>query len=375
MKALCVGYEGAEDILQKEVKELVKVESKAEPSVAIFDVKKREDLFKLGYLGQSFLHVLELLGAFNIEEFDDLKKITKGKINFKFLNNKAFRVSCKRIGDHNFGSQDICARVGELILDYCEKSKIKANVDLHDPDYTVFLYIYNNQCYVGLDFIGLEIGKRDYNVYPNAKSTKAPLAFALLVIAGYKPGQVLVDPQCLSGMIPIESAFYSNKGLLNYFRKDKFAFVAKELVDEKFLDRLVKSGDDKKEGSRGIFGYDFELRNVKAARHNAKIGGVDKLIEFSKVPLDALDIKFGEGKVDLIVTIPLIPTQSNKKECEKSYTELFHQAEFVLKKGGKLVVVSNKLLKEVAEKYKLELKQERKIIKGKQTLIVDVYSK
>jgi len=68
-----------------------------------------------------------------------------------------------------------------------------------------------------------------------------------------------------------------------------------------------------------------------------------------------LDSKFDEGSVDKIVIYPPTVTDSNKKQMEKLYTEFFHQAEFILAKEGKIVLLTRTpdLIEKYAEKFKV----------------------
>ena len=386
MKILTVGYEGAEKVMQDEIKELINAPSKTETSVAIADVNDEtlNSYSKLSYLGQSFIYVLEYLDSFDIKEFEDIQLAEK--IDFSKVNKK-FRVSCLRIGDQNYSSKDIEAKLGEIVV-----NKTKAKVNLEKFDIRVLIYIYNDKAYVGLDYAIVELDKRDYKVYSHPKSVKGPLAFTLLKLAGYKEDKVLLDSFCHSGEIVIEAAFVKSKFPINYYRKDKFG----SLIDKKYLeeideerlknskkektkksdkksDRENKQSEQSKPSKNTIIAFDADLRNIKSTKQNATIGGIKEYIDLSRVDAEWIDIKLEEGSVDLIVTNPSVPHRANHSEIRKQYEEFFYNAEYVLNKKGKIYAISNAELRLAAAKKKFKLEDSMIIKKGSQILTVDIF--
>ena len=119
--------------------------------------------------------------------------------------------------------------------------------------------------------------------------------------------------------------------------------------------------------------FDSNMLNLNAAKKNAKIAGINKLIDFSRKDTEWLDTKLGKESVDLIVTHP--PESSKvigEKDIEKVYNEFFYQAEFIVKKEGKVAVILTKsdLIKKAAAKYNFKPVHERKVYSGKAELSV-----
>ena len=363
MKGLVITNKGIEDIAALEIKELIKAKTFVKETVVIFEFNKYEDLFTLCYKGQSFAKVLNLYDYFEFNENQRfsklkskisinkkeslLKKLKKIIKNIKINKKKTFRVSCNRIGEHDFSSQEIENEVGKLIDLKC---------DLTNPDIIYYVYIYNNMCYFGVDISGLDLSKRDYKIFSLPNSLKATIAYALVRISGYKEGDVLLDPFCGSGEISIEAARFASNFPTNYYNKNKFKFK---------FDKIDKKIKKKIKGK--ICCFDYQHRNVKAAEKNAKIAGINKLLQFSRTETDFLELKFKDN-VDVIVTQPpALSKYSDIKQIEKQYDEFFYQAEYILKKNGKIVVTSGKTeeLVKKAEKYKFKVKEEREVFMGK----------
>ena len=79
--------------------------------------------------------------------------------------------------------------------------------------------------------------------------------------------------------------------------------------------------------------------------------------------------------IDLIITnIPRLSKQVSKERITKLYKEFFYQADYILKKDGKIIICCKdyELLKQTAEKFKVV--NEREIEHGKEVLKIIVFS-
>lgn len=380
MKAFAVTNKGIEDVALKEIKELVRVEAKAEDMVVLFSVNSFEDLCKIAYKAQSLSRVGQLLFKFKVAKElkstkENLKKsIAKSSFSKWLKKENSFKVLCKRIGDHGFSGQDLAALCGELII---EKIKgYEQKTDMKNPDVMVYVFVNNNKGYLGIDFSGFDTGKRDYKIFSSATSLKPPVAYALLRLAGFKLGDTLLDPFCKDGVVVIEAAMLASKKPVNYYRKDKLQFTKYDLkIDfDKLFERLDKK-NVKPKGTK-IYCFTNQMRYLSAAKKNCKIGGVNKLISFGKVDVEWLDARLSKAEVDVVVaSAPRI--SKNLSFFQKLYNELFYQAKYIVKKNGKVVLLSNNadVLKEAASKNDFKLIEERVVWQGKQDLVVCVFKK
>ena len=383
MKAIAITHKGIEDIAALEVKEIIKVSAETKETVVLFEPKKMIDLCTLAYKAQSIIKVIYLFDEFKIQtSFNEtLKTIEKRirKINFnEWLDkNKSFKVLCRHLTNDNFSSQDIEKETGAFIIDNIkERKKYKQKVDLENPDLIFYVYIFNERCYLGIDFCGFDLSKRDYKVFSSASDIKGTIAYSLLRIAGYKKEKKLLDPFCSSGIIPIEAALY-NKGSVNYYRKDDFAFLKlkpfKKQNFEQFFTRLNKKEDKNKPL---IFASDQQLYHIRSAKKNAKIAAINKDIEFSRADLEWLDTRFDKNEIDLIVTKPMF-SKYDLKRTKKIYDEFFYAAKYILSEKGKIILISRGmgLIKESAEKHGFKVTNERIVWQGQQELNVTIFIK
>lgn len=381
MKAIAITHKGIEDIAALEVKEIIKVSAETKETVVLFEPKEMIDLCRLAYKAQSIIKVICLFDEFKIQtNFNEILKIIEKrikKINFNdwLDKDKSFKVLCKHLTNDDFSSQDIEKETGAFIINNIkEKKAYEQKVDLENPDLMFYVYIFNKRCYLGIDFCGFDLSKRDYKVFSSASDIKGTIAYSLLRIAGYKKEKKLLDPFCSSGVIPIEAALY-NKGSVNYYRKDDFAFLKLKPFEkqdfENFFNKLNKKYTKTKPF---IAASDQQLYHIRSAKKNAKIAGVNKDIEFSRADIEWLDTKFDKNEIDLIATKPMF-SKYDIKRTKKTYDEFFYAAKHILSEKGEIVLISRSmdLLKESAEKHGFKISDERTVWQGQQKLEIIVF--
>ena len=166
MKALAITSKGIEDITALEIKELINAKTTEKKGCVVFNAKKPEDLCLLCYKAQSVDKILLLFDSFKIKDnkkfFDELKNKIK-KIDFSdWLDKKlTFRVSCKKINS-SISTEEICGNAGEFVIDNIKKNrKYRQKVDLNSPNTIFFVYVIDDDCYIGIDFSGTELNKRE----------------------------------------------------------------------------------------------------------------------------------------------------------------------------------------------------------------------
>jgi len=376
MKGLAITHKGFEDICAKEINELVKTKTKVLEGCVEFEIEKLEDLCLIAYKAQSIIKILYYIDSCEYSEIEDLKKLTD-KIDFDqwFNEETTFVVRCKRMDDTDESTQYIESQMGEYIL---EKKKLK--VELKQPDVTFFVYICESKAYFGIDMTATELSKRQYKIYLHPEALKGTMGYCLYRMSDAKVGDVILDPFCGSGTILIETALHQTQFPVNYFNKQKFAFLKfkplKEVDFDKFFTEIDKQAKENKKIT--LNGFDHQLRYVTSSKNNAKIAGIEKNINFARADAEWLDTKMEEEQVDWIITDPPMPSAMvNPQKIQKVYEDFFYQAEFILKKQGKVIVITRNtsLLKQIAEQKKFKIEHERQVWSGKQEYSVIIFSK
>lgn len=373
MEGLAIASKGLEETAACDIKEIINSKCRVEECSVLFDFKKIEDLCLLCYKCQSVDKVLLLLGMFEFKDFfDEIENFIDGLELKGWLEvHKKFRVDCMRQGNHNFKSTDVETSVWKLIVKKFSHENVQ--FDIKNFDIIFLAHIVGNKCYFGINFAGMELNKRSYKIFLHSNSLRGTIAYSLVRESGFRKNDVLLDPFTKDGIIPIEAALYASGFPVNYYNKEKFAFLKLKIkIDfEKFFGKIDKKA---KKSGLNVYGYDHLFKYVDYSRKNAKIAGVDKLMSLSRVELEWLDIKFKKGEVDVVVTS--LPNSKNA-DLDKIYNEFFYQCDFILKKDGKIVIVSRAADMAVkhAKKHNFEVMREKAIWSGEQQLAALIFKK
>jgi putative N6-adenine-specific DNA methylase len=350
VKALAFTDKGLEGVLSIEVKEQTGSDCSIEDSCVIFEATSIEDLFRLIYFSQGADRIIVLLLRIAFSDFEDLlkqarKSFTASVLNEWLQDGSSFKFECERRGVHGFNSTALEQELGGLIIDKCiEEFGFEPKVDLKTPSIQFFAFVNNEIAYLGVDLCGQDLSKREYRIFTSRGMVNAKLAYAMVRLSGYSRDKCLVDLYSKAGIVAIEAALFINRISPNKYNKS-FAFTkVPKFKDVDFEGLLNKFDSAKSFEQLSITGFDPLLRNLEAAKKNAKLAGVDKMIKFSRMDLEWVDSKVGESEVDLVISrIPCPGSSLTEKQALKADKELFHQSEFFLKSGARLCVLSESL--------------------------------
>lgn len=377
MQGFLTTHKGMEDIAALEVKELIGQSPTINETCVIFDIKGYEDLFKLCYKSQSAIGVYCLLYEFNFDNIvEDFNKALD-KIGFSewLGRNTQFRVKCIKNCDDSAPTPEMEKKLGELIINNIQKRcNYKQKVNLDKPEIIIFVYLIGARCYVGIDFAGFDLSKRSYNLFMHPAAIKGTIGYYLVRLSNYSKNETLLDPFSGSGTMPIEAALFASNLSINLFNKEKFAFLKFGKFEDFDFNKLFKKLDKEMlDNKLKICSIDSSMKYVNHAKKNSKIAGIDKKISFSRMDTEWLDTKFDKGQIDKIVT--KMPSFQNKWVSDV-YNEFFYQAEFILNKQGKIVLIGSKeLVKKYLDKYNFIISDERTVFSGKKEHPVFVLSK
>jgi len=384
-KGIITTNKGAEEIASLEISELIKcTKIEKEDTIVKFGFTNLIDLCTICYKSQSINRAFLLLSEFKIhksieESMREFKK-KADKLNFNewLSKEKSFRVECERTGEHDFHSVDIEIEIGKKIFGIIEKKyNYKQKTDFNNPDVVFFLYIINDKGYFGVDFSGFELSKRQYKIFNHPEALKGITGYFLVREAGYRESLSVLDPFMGSGIIVIEAGLFALKFPVQYYNKEKLFFTNFDFFKKFGQEKFFKEHDSKiKDIDTKVFGYDGQLRYLKATQKNAKLAGIDKNINLSKCEIEWLDTKFEKNSIDLIVTDP--PRTSKNRDNKKTlkiYNEFFYQADYILKKKGQIVLLCKEIapIKDAAIKHKFNIKKEYTLNQGKEIFNVLVF--
>ena len=119
-----------------------------------------------------------------------------------------FGVVTTRVGEHEFTSPQVSARVGEMVQRYVEDRKgFRPIVNLRMPDLEIDVDIIHDKVYVSLLVTRRSLKDRPYRVAKHPAALNPVIAAAMVYISGLRDGETLCDLTCGSGTIPIEASF------------------------------------------------------------------------------------------------------------------------------------------------------------------------
>lgn len=319
MKAFVLVNEGLEELALAEISELSKVEGKKKGRGLVEFSAEKEELVKLCYYGQSLRRVLAGLDSVGDWGKAELAKVKWGDYLFKDC---LFRVEVLGVKG-NEKRMEICREISKKVFEIVKKELgFELSFDFKIPDVKLVVYFDGVKYFVGVDLGGYELNKRGYRVFVHSASLKGDLGYYLLRKSGFAKGEKLVVGLVKDGVLAIEAGLFVSGKKVN---RERFAW--EEMPGFKGIEAEEREGKGEK-----IFGFDVSKRNVTAAKKNARIARVEEELQLVKMEVDELDVRFKEGEVDRLIFLVT-------KKDEGKINEIYHQAKYVLRKKGILLMV------------------------------------
>ena len=229
--------------------------------------------------------ILLKVGQVHAETYDELFEATKALQWEKFIpkNGKFWVTKANSIKSKLFSPSDIQSIMKKAIV---ERLKQVYHMEWFPEDgaqYPIRVSILKDEVTIGLDTSGVSLHKRGYRKLTAKAPITETLAAALIMLTPWKSDRILVDPFCGSGTFPIEAAMMA-ADMAPGMNRSFLAEDWKHLVPRKcWYDALEEAQDRVNlDIETDIQGYDIDPEALKAARSNAKMAGVDKLIHFQQ---------------------------------------------------------------------------------------------
>mgnify|MGYP002626346101 CR=1 FL=1 len=248
--------------------------------------------------------VLLKVGSFHAENFEELFQGTMELPWEQYLprESRFWIKKAASIKSKVFSPSDIQSVMKKAMV---ERMKQKYPID-HFPetgsDYPVRVFIYKDEVTAALDTSGDSLHKRGYRQMKVKAPIAENLAAGLIMLTPWQPGRVLVDPFCGSGTFLIEAALMSANiapGLYRHFIAEDWT----EIIGSSYWSEAREEARDMIDLSveTDLQGYDIDHAAISAARENARLAGVEKLIHFQVRPISALS---HPKKYGFIITNP-----------------------------------------------------------------------
>ena len=281
---------GLEAVLKREIDDLGYDISKTEDGRVTF-IGDMEALCRANVFLRSAERILLKAGSFTARTFDELFECTKALPWEEWIpkDGKVWVTKASTVKSKLYSSSDIQSIMKKAIVERLKSAYHTEVIPETGASYPVRVFAMKDEFTVGIDSTGESLHKRGYR----QSTTKAPisetLASALIMLTPWKKDRILVDPFCGSGTFPIEAAMMAADiapGMNRSFLAEEWKHLVPRKcwydANEEAQDRVNLNIDT------DIQGFDIDPEALKAARANAKMAGVDKLIHFQQRPVKEL---------------------------------------------------------------------------------------
>ena len=258
--------------------------------------------------------ILIKVGSFKAVTYDELFEGTKALPWEDFItkDGRFNVVKASSVKSKLFSPSDIQSIMKKAIVERL-KGKYAVSWFLEDGnDYPIRVTILKDEVTVGLDTTGVSLHKRGYRKLTAKAPIAENLAAALIDLTPWHPDRILVDPFCGSGTFPIEAAMIAANMAPGVNRDFTACDWENIILPKVWKDAFEEARDEiNLNVDTDIQGYDIDRNMVEAARANARLAGVDKLIHFQE--RDVKDLSHSK-KYGFIITNPPYGERLEDKE-------------------------------------------------------------
>ncbi len=258
--------------------------------------------------------VLIKVGSFKAVTYDELFEGTKALAWEEFItkNGRFNVVKASSIKSKLFSPSDIQSIMKKAIVERLKGKYAVSWFSEDGNDYPVRVTILKDEVTVGLDTTGVSLHKRGYRKLTAKAPIAENLAAALIDLTPWHPDRILVDPFCGSGTFPIEAAMMAANMAPGVNRDFTACDWENVILPKVWKDAFEEARDEiNLNVDTDIQGYDIDGSMVEAARANARLAGVDKLIHFQE--RDVKDLSHAK-KYGFIITNPPYGERLEDKE-------------------------------------------------------------
>ena len=305
---------GLEAVLKKEILDLGYEISRVEDGKVTF-LGDWEAVCYGNIFLRSAERVLVKAGSFTARTFDELFEGTRAIPWEAYIpeNGKFWVTKANSVRSALFSPSDIQSIMKKAMV---ERMKEKYHTEWFPEDgdsYPVRVTIMKDEVTVGLDTSGISLHKRGYRKMTAKATITETLASALIMLTPWRGDRILVDPFCGSGTFPIEAAMMA-ADMAPGMNRTFLAQSWKNLIPARTWQDVFEDAAERVDlgVETDIQGYDIDPDVIRAARENAKLAGVEKMIHFQQRPVSQLS---HPKKYGFIITNPPYGERIEEKEA------------------------------------------------------------
>lgn len=264
--------------------------------------------------------VMIMVGSFTAVSYEELFQGTKNIAWEEYIpeNGKFWVTKAASVKSALFSPRDIQSVMKKAMVERMRATYHVERFEENGDEFPVRVFIYKDTVTVGLDSTGVSLHKRGYRKLTAKAPIAENLAAGLIMLTPWKKDRILVDPFCGSGTIPIEAAMMA-AGIAPGMNRSFTAEAWSHIVPKKAWYQAIDEANEKIDLNieTDIQGYDIDPENIKIARENARMAGVEDLIHFQR--RDVAELSHSKKYGFIITNPPYGERLSDKEELKKLY--------------------------------------------------------
>jgi len=304
---------GLEAVLKREIIDLGYDVSQVEDGRVTF-LGNEEAVCRANVFLRTAERILIKIGSFHAETFEELFQGTKSLPWEEYIpkDGKFWVAKAGSVKSKLFSPSDIQSVMKKAMV---ERLKDAYGIHWFEEDgeeFPIRVFLMKDEVTVGLDTTGDSLHKRGYRKLAAKAPIAENLAAALIMLTPWRGDRILVDPFCGSGTFPIEAALMAANiapGMNRFFTAKNWPHIVEGNIWQDTVDEAKEMVDLDVETD--IQGFDIDGDIVAAARENARLAGVEKLIHFQKRGVEELS---HAKKYGFIITNPPYGERMEGKE-------------------------------------------------------------
>ena len=305
---------GLEAVLKREITDLGYEILRVEDGKVTFEADARGIADANMYL-RTTERVLLKAGELRAETFEELFEKTKELPWEKYIpeNGKFWVTKANSVKSRLFSPSDIQSIMKKAIVERLKTVYHRSWFPEDGPEFPIRVSIMKDIVTIGIDTSGASLHKRGYRLATVKAPITETLASALLMLTPWRGDRILVDPFCGSGTFPIEAAMmaaHMAPGLKREFTAQQWPHLVPETIWKNVREEARERV--KIPAETDIQGFDIDENAIKAARANARMAGVEKMIHLQRRPLSELH---HSGSYGFVVTNPPYGERLEEKEA------------------------------------------------------------
>ena len=264
--------------------------------------------------------ILVKAGSFRAETYEELFHGTKSISWEEFIpsDGRFWVTKAASVKSKLFSPSDIQSVMKKAMVERLKDVYHTSWFEEDGESFPIRVFILKDQVTAAFDTTGDSLHKRGYRKLVAKAPIAENLAASLLMLTPWKKDRILLDPFCGSGTFPIEAAMMAANmapGMNREFTAQNWRNLIPvrqwyDAVDE--AREMVELDVD-----TDIQGYDIDERVIEAARENAKLAGVEKMIHFQRKGIDQLS--HGKKYGFIITNPPYGERMEEKKDLPAIY--------------------------------------------------------